>query len=205
MIEPVVLPFKKRPGLSRKQLTAHYKLYRQAVEDYNELEETLFVDLVVEFGESMPKIMVMGEAELSALRNAIILHEMYFYNIRPGPREEKTLLASDLREQGWEEDFMLKALHSDPGWLVTAADPTGRMGLRTFCITDDFVGVPFDVCPLIVLDTHEHAYWIDYPGNIEKYVKNFLKILNWGVVNDRYMEYIATIPVDVVKEEEYAA
>ncbi len=41
---------------------------------------------------------------------------------------------------------------------------------------------------LLLLDVWEHAYYIDYKSNREKYVESFWEVVNWSEVNKRYLE-----------------
>jgi Fe-Mn family superoxide dismutase len=40
--------------------------------------------------------------------------------------------------------------------------------------------------PLIVLDTYEHAYYVDYKNKRPPYIDAFLENINWDVVNERF-------------------
>jgi superoxide dismutase, Fe-Mn family len=39
--------------------------------------------------------------------------------------------------------------------------------------------------PILCLDAWEHSYWYDYGPDVDSYVANFWKVLNWQKVNER--------------------
>ncbi len=44
--------------------------------------------------------------------------------------------------------------------------------------------------PLLGLDVWEHAYYLKYKNQRDKYTKNFWGVINWGFVNDQYTTQI---------------
>jgi superoxide dismutase, Fe-Mn family len=40
--------------------------------------------------------------------------------------------------------------------------------------------------PLVVIDTYEHAFYIDYQNKKAEYVERFLKFVDWAEADRRY-------------------
>ena len=40
--------------------------------------------------------------------------------------------------------------------------------------------------PLVVIDTYEHAFYIDYQNRKAEYVEKFLKFIDWAEANRRF-------------------
>ena len=40
--------------------------------------------------------------------------------------------------------------------------------------------------PLMTMDVWEHAYYLKYQNNREKYITNWFKIINWEFISKRY-------------------
>ena len=55
-----------------------------------------------------------------------------------------------------------------------------------FVVDSADTGVPFSAIPVIVLDVSEGVYYRDYLDNIEDYVKNMMRELNWDVIEKRF-------------------
>ena len=71
-----------------------------------------------------------------------------------------------------------------PGWVITCLDTTtGR--LNNVQIMEHHIGFPVNHIPLMVMDTWEHAFFLDYKANRGAYIDTFMKNINWNVVNDR--------------------
>lgn len=48
------------------------------------------------------------------------------------------------------------------------------------------MGVVWMATPLIVIDTYEHAFYIDYQNRKSDYVDKFLEHIDWNEANGRF-------------------
>ena len=44
----------------------------------------------------------------------------------------------------------------------------------------------YDMIPIIALDMYEHAYYLDYQNNKEKYIDSFFHIIDFKKINKLY-------------------
>lgn len=51
---------------------------------------------------------------------------------------------------------------------------------------DNDTSVPFNLCPLIVINICEHMYFTDYKEDLTQYIKNIFSCINFDVVESRY-------------------
>ena len=180
--------FKAVNGLSESQLSQHHKLYQGYVNKRNEIEASL---KTAERDKQSPSYTVyrgLKVGETFAL-NGVILHELYFENIiggtgtKMGPATEALIKQNFGSVQQFKEDLIACASCAR-GWVMTG-----------FCIFDGSVHnflldahnetVPVLTLPLLMVDTYEHAYMIDFGINRADYLKIVWENINWDVVEKR--------------------
>jgi Fe-Mn family superoxide dismutase len=120
--------------------------------------------------------------------DGVILHELYFENIggnspQPGPATTEILNTDFGSFQNWQEDFIATAKASR-GWAVLAFDQrSGR--LRNISLDAHDLGNIAYSAPILVLDMYEHAYFLQYADKKAEYINNFMKNINWNVIEER--------------------
>jgi len=85
----------------------------------------------------------------------------------------------------WQKDFIGCAKSSRDGYAVTAYSIYLQRYINLVVDTAD-AGVPFSAIPVIVIDVSEGCYYRDYVANLEGYVKNMMRELNWDVIENRF-------------------
>lgn len=191
--EPKPLKHKSIPGfLSAEQIAPHHTAhYGGALKGYSAADAK--IEASVKAGE------VLDGNTYGALKravnskgNSVVLHEMYFDGIAP-----KTLdPAADVRAaiekrfgsiEKWADDFIASA-KSAAGWTLLVKQPVN--GKLYNVVSDEHaMGVVWMAIPLVVIDTYEHAFYIDYQNRKADYVEKFIDYIDWNEVNSRFRSH----------------
>jgi superoxide dismutase, Fe-Mn family len=183
----------KLDGISDAQLEAHFGLYEGYVKKLNEIEEKL-----AKTDRGLSNYSFGEYAELkrrySVPYNGTYLHEMYFDNLGQGGNAgtafEKLVNETYGSMDAWKADVKATGL-AVPGWVITCLDThTGK--LCNLQIMEHHIGFTLNMVPLMVMDTWEHAFFLDYKANRGAYIDTFFKNINWSVVNDRTTKALAS-------------
>ena len=168
-------------GISRTSVVAHHKLYEGYVATRNELLGRLAGLRRASDPELRPL-----KVELSYAVGAIKNHEVYFEHLG-GEGGEPTGAIGDLitRDFGsvgaWRTDLRATAL-AGRGWAWTVYDwEEGRL-FNSLGDAENASPI-WNATPLVALDVHEHAYFLDFQTDRAAYVDAFLDNLDWAVVN----------------------
>lgn len=181
------LPFSKQlQGISEKTLQIHHdKLYQGYVNKRNEIEEKL---ATADRGAANATYSEYGELkrEESFAANGVVLHEYYFNILGGEGKEAANELRAAIEEsfgsyEKWLEDFKAAGMVAR-GWVVLAYDHnTGKLH-NYVCDAHNQAGI-WGAMPIFVLDTYEHAYFIDYGSDRKSYIEDFMNNVNWEAAN----------------------
>lgn len=187
------LKHKEIPGfLSAEQIAPHHTAhYGGALRGYKAADEK--IEASVKGGEPL------GAAEHGALKrsinskgNSVVLHEMYFDGLAPKqPDPGKDVRSAIEKRFGsldkWAADFVASAKGA-AGWALLVKHPVN--GKLYNVVSDEHaMGVVAMSIPLVVLDTYEHAFYIDYENRKADYIEKFLDHIDWNEVNARYQAH----------------
>jgi Fe-Mn family superoxide dismutase len=178
-------------GLSQQLIDEHYNiLYKGYVNKLNEIRGKLEAADPSKGNQTYSDIRELKVEESFAL-NAIKLHELYFENLG-GAGGQATGQALQLIEQSfgsyasWEADLKGSAMAAR-GWVVVAYDRDDGKLHNYIADSHNSYGV-WNAVPVLILDTYEHAYGLDYGVKRAPYIEAFMKNLDWEVVNKRIAE-----------------
>ncbi len=122
------------------------------------------------------------------------LHTIFWDNMSPnGGGEPKGELLKKIK-QDFSSVARFKQLFTNAaksvqgsGWTMLVWQlRSGRLGIQT--VEKHNMYALFDVVPLLVLDLWEHAYYLQYETNRNKYIDNWWNIVNWSDVEKRYQK-----------------
>ena len=123
-------------------------------------------------------------------------HNLYFEGIRKGNINNipSGMLADKINEQyinfsNFYNNFKanaLKVFGSGYAWLVL--DNNNNLDIVTTKNQDTILNM--NLCPIILIDVWEHAYYLKYKNRREEYIDNYKYIINWDEAEKRYLKCI---------------
>lgn len=133
------------------------------------------------------------ERELAFHGAGHVLHTMFWENMKPGQDDNKptgqALLAAIEKSFGSFEAFTAQfskatAAVEGSGWGVLAKDSVGKLQIFTMQNHQNIFIPGYQ--PILVCDVWEHAYYLKYQNRRVEWIENFMKIINWKVVEKRF-------------------
>ena len=174
-------------GISDRQIAEHMTLYQGYVKKCNEIQERLPQADLAAANQNYSEIREL-KLEQPFNLNAIMLHEAYFGNLGgQGTQPSDAVRGAMERYFGsverWMEDMKAAGLAAR-GWVVTAFNWDDGQAYNISQDRHD-MGALWSSSMLVVLDTYEHAYFLDYGTKRAPYIDAFFRNLNWDAINRR--------------------
>lgn len=175
--------------VNREQFEAHLRLYEGYVTNINKIDTELLQGNAQrdQSNSTFSYYRELKRGETFAL-NGVILHELYFDNIGGRKNEPddrvKGILEQDFGSfEKWQEDFIATAKASR-GWAILSYDQRSNR-FRNISLDAHDLGVIAYSSPILILDMYEHAYFLQYADKKVDYINNFMKNINWEVIENR--------------------
>ena len=131
----------------------------------------------------------------SSRGNSVVLHELYFDGLSPSATAPSAELRGAIARRfgsvdRWGVDFLASA-RAAAGWAMLVIHPVN--GRLYNVVSDEHAQGPmWFAAPLVVIDTYEHAYYIDYQNRKSAYVDKFLEFVDWSEAERRYARAMRT-------------
>ncbi len=174
--------------VNRPQFEAHIRLYEGYIKKINEIDSKLNNNPNREESNSTYSLYRGLKRGESYSIDGAILHELYFSNIGGSVKNPNDMITMNLNEcfnsfEQWSDDFIATAKASR-GWAILCYDQRSKI-LRNISLDAHDLGNVTYSYPIIVLDMYEHAYFLQYADNKEEYINQFMKNINWEIVERR--------------------
>jgi Fe-Mn family superoxide dismutase len=185
------------PFIDLTTMNEHYNVhFKKYTDNLNEAikEENISTNGSIESIKSILKDYKKYSAKVRNNGGGYYNHFLYFENISPYHREYERyasyLLKSMInKEYGSYELFKqeftqagLDLFGSGWVWLCTDGKKLKVQGFKNQ--SNPYI----EKCgtPLLGCDVWEHAYYLKYQNNREKYITNWFKVINWEFISKRY-------------------
>lgn len=117
-------------------------------------------------------------------------HAMYFSQMSPEKKELSGSIKSAIETQygsydNWKGEMKTAAVGqfgSGYGWLVKEPDNS----LKIMNLPNQDNPLSMGLCPLLLVDVWEHAYYLKYQNRRPDYVEAWFERINWEEVERRY-------------------
>ncbi len=173
-------------GFSDSRLDLHFTLYKGYLAKLNEIEEKLTLTSNAKPNDSFNEYSELKRREAVAFPGTFF-HERCFENLGADAALSPGIQHA-LEAQGGKDQVLadLKAAAlCGPGWaLLTRNRRDGR--LHTYFVAEHHLGLPIEQDLLLVLDSWEHAFMVDYGIRRPDYINAFLENIKWSEVSRRF-------------------
>ncbi|MGI9518039.1 MAG: superoxide dismutase [Pirellulaceae bacterium] len=178
------------PGfLSAEQIAPHHTAhYGGALRGYTAADAR--IEEAVKAGEPLDPVAYGAlKRAVNSKGNSVVLHEMYFDGLAPDAPDPAADIRAAVQQrfgsvEKWATDFIASAKNA-AGWAMLVKHPVN--GKLYNVVSDEHaMGILWMAVPLIVIDTYEHAFYIDYQNRKGDYVEKFIEHIDWTEANQRF-------------------
>ncbi len=175
---------------SDKQIKDHLQLYEGYVNKHNEIDEALETVDKSKANQTYSTFRALKLSETFA-RNGSLLHELYFENIGTGTtmgqKTQEILIKNFGSIENFKQDLVATATAAR-GWALTCYNLDNQR-VQNYLLDAHNEKVPVFVIPLLVIDTYEHAYMIDFGINRKEYLAILWDNIDWNVIEKRLIKW----------------
>jgi Fe-Mn family superoxide dismutase len=189
------------PVISEEDLRDHHSVWHQG---YVERLNTIVANEPSLHGKSIEWILRNLDSLSPALRAAVAEeggghanHQFFWKLVGPDPKIAPTGTLADALERdfgsfaAFKEVFEQTAAQlTGDGWAFLVADPRNGFNLKVLALPGNGSVLPLGLLGLLVCDLWAHACGSGYAGERARWVANWWQILDWGVVELRYAQFV---------------
>ncbi len=202
MYQMIPLPYEYdalEPYIDTKTVGLHYeKHYGNYLNKLNELleknnykNEFSKEELVTNLG----MFPVNERDDILYYLGGVLNHELYFYNMNPNKHNEPVgkIKEAIIKQYGTYENFKQQFFNT-ASYLVgsgyTFLVINDQQKLEIINLSNQDTPYTYGLVPLIAMDLWEHAYYLNYYNEKDRYMKNFFEIIDFEYINALYEKEI---------------
>lgn len=184
------LKLKEIPGfLSAAQIAPHHTAHyggalKAVVAADTKLEESLKSGTPTD-----PAAFAHLKRLINSRGNSVVLHECYFDGLSTDELKPSDALRRAIESRfgsmtKWADDFIASAKEA-AGWAMLVKHPVNKK-LYNIVSDEHAMGVLWMAVPIVVIDTYEHAFYIDYQNRKADYIEKFMTHIDWNEATRRF-------------------
>lgn len=173
-----------------KHLQTYVDNLNKALADYPRFQDRSLSELI-SHQEQLP------DAIRTAVRNnagGVYNHNMYFKTMAPAGTTKLSGALAEAIDRSFESyDNFIEKLKAaalgqfGSGWAWLATDKGGNLQIVNTPNQD--TPLTMGLCPLLLVDVWEHAYYLKYQNRRPEYFDNWTQVINWDEVAKNYDGY----------------
>lgn len=202
MYQPYILKYDYNalePNISRKTLEAHYNnhylKYLRKLNTVLEKNNFQFQYPVKDLFQNIDIFPLSDRDDILYNAGGVINHELYFDNMNKDnngniPEPLNSALTSKFGSiDSFKKQFAdLATLLPGSGYTFLVVKKSGELYVLNLSNQDSPYSLGMQ--PILNIDVWEHAYYLDYGSDRKSYIDNYMKLIDYQKVNEKYQEIL---------------
>ena len=190
------------PSIDKETMEEHYGVhYKKYTDNLNDavVEEKIDVQMGPDM-QGIKTILKNIDKYSDKVRNnggGFYNHFLYFQNMTPEKKSPKGELSQAIKKSFGGLPQLKKKIEESgtslfgSGWVWLVTNKDGDLSLLTTPNQDNpIMKKSFKGEILLGMDVWEHAYYLKHKADRKTYIKDFLDVIDWDVVEDRFNKFV---------------
>jgi len=199
-LPPLPYPYDAlEPFLDTETVTIHHdKHFKAYVDNLNKALEPYATYHSWPLEKLLCNILLLPKSIQTAVKNnggGVYNHMLYFNGMSPIKDQQPQGELKDMiiktfgSYEAWQDNFKEAALAQfGSGWTWLVLDQCGNLKIANTPNQD--TPLPRGLCPILLIDVWEHAYYLKYQNRRGDYINNWFPLINWQEAEKNYRRCI---------------
>ena len=190
------------PSIDKETMEEHYGVhYKKYMDNLNDavVEENIEVQMGPDM-QGIKTILREIDKYSDKVRNnggGFYNHYLYFQNMSPEKKSPKGNLSESIKKSFGGLPQLKKELEEagtglfGSGWVWLVTNKRGDLSILTTPNQDNpIMKKSFNGEILLGMDVWEHSYYLKHKADRKSYIKDFLDVVDWDVVEERFNKFV---------------